>query len=90
MARLRSADLRAGVSQPMGHWRRRSGGASIPVMPSRSNFHPGSCERSAPRLAHTEGVNLSMNKLKVMAVGMALSAAMFLPAVAEAGARYGG
>ena len=31
-----------------------------------------------------------MNKLKVMAVGMALSAAMFLPAVAEAGARYGG
>jgi len=31
-----------------------------------------------------------MSKFKLMAVGVALSAAMFLPAVAEAGGRYHG
>ena len=73
----------------MGHWLRRPSGTSIPVTPNRSNLRPAVANgRHRVSRTHAEGVNLSMNKLKVIAVGTALSAAMLLPAVAEAGGRF--
>jgi hypothetical protein len=89
-------ELRFGADQPLGHWSEPPADGSIAVMPTPTQQHSavenGSARGRRPEVAASrirgEGVNLSMNKFKVTAVGVALSAAMFLPAIAEAGPKH--